>query len=112
MLLSVFKWLPKKALIRCCLVSRRFNNVAQDESLWGRLDMSCKQIRPGAFANILSRGVVIFRLAQSKVCYMQLLYAKITMINMFFFCTIRSQTPFGVSQILGPILRQNCNIWT
>lgn len=71
MLLSVFKWLPKKALIRCCLVNRRFNNVAQDESLWGRLDMSCKQIRPGAFANILSRGVIIFRLAQSKVCYLR-----------------------------------------
>lgn len=112
MVLSVFKWLPKKALIRCSLVNRRFNNVAQDESLWGRLDMSCKQIRPGAFANILSRGVVIFRLAQSKVCIFDDFYADMTMLNVFLFFVLRSQTPFGISRILAPILRQNYSIWT
>lgn len=67
MILSVFKWLPKKALMRCSHVCRRFYTVAQDESLWTRLDLAGKLLRSGALDRILNRGVVIFRLAQSKV---------------------------------------------
>lgn len=67
MLLSVFKWLPKKALIRCSTVNRRFYRVTQDESLWPRLDMTGKTIQPHALYRILSRGVIILRLAQSTV---------------------------------------------
>lgn len=67
-LLSIFKWLPKKALIRCSSVNRRFNRVTQDESLWTRLDMAAKTIQPRALYRVLSSGVIILRLAQSKVC--------------------------------------------
>ena len=67
MILSIFKWLPKKTLIRCSLVCQRFNRVAQDETLWTRLDLSGKVIQPGALGRILQRGVVILRLAQCKV---------------------------------------------
>lgn len=66
-LLSIFKWLPKKTLIRCSLVNRRFHRVTQDESLWTRLDLAGKTIQPHAMGRILSRGVVIIRLAQCKV---------------------------------------------
>lgn len=66
-LLSIFKWLPKKALIRCSTVNRRFYRVTQDESLWPRLDMTGKTIQPHALYRILSRGVIILRLAQSTV---------------------------------------------
>lgn len=67
MILSIFKWLPKKALMRCGLVNQRFNRVAQDESLWTRLDLASKTIQPFAMGRILSRGVIIMRLAQCKV---------------------------------------------
>lgn len=67
-LLSIFKWLPKKALIRCSTVNRRFNRVTQDESLWTRLDMAAKTIQPRALYRVLASGVIILRLAQSKVC--------------------------------------------
>lgn len=66
-ILSVFKWLPKKALIRCSLVSQRFNRVAKDETLWTRLDLASKTIQPYALGRIVSRGVVILRMAQSRV---------------------------------------------
>lgn len=67
MILSVFKWLPKKALIRCSLVCHRFNRVSQDESLWSRLDLAGKVIQPYALGRIVLRGVIILRVAQCKV---------------------------------------------
>lgn len=66
-LLSIFKWLPKKTLSRCSLVNHRFHRVIQDESLWTRLDLAGKTIQPFAFGRILMRGTIILRLAQSKV---------------------------------------------
>lgn len=66
-LLSIFKWLPKKALSRCSLVNHRFHRVIQDESLWTRLDLAGKTIQPFALGRILMRGTIILRLAQSKV---------------------------------------------
>ncbi len=68
MVLSVFQWLPKKALLRCGLVSKRFNEAAADESLWGRLDLAGRNLNVGAVGRILRRGVVVIRLAQTKVC--------------------------------------------
>lgn len=66
-LLSIFKWLPKKALARCSLVNQRFHRVTQDESLWTRLDLAGKTIQPYALGRIMQRGVIILRLAQTKV---------------------------------------------
>lgn len=66
-LLSIFKWLPKKTLNRCSLVNHRFHRVIQDESLWTRLDLAAKTIQPCALGRILMRGTIILRLSQSKV---------------------------------------------
>lgn len=66
-ILHIFEFLPKKALLRCGYVSRRFNRCASDECLWTRLDLGGRSIKPGAMENILKRGVVIMRLAQSEV---------------------------------------------
>ncbi|XP_067619262.1 S-phase kinase-associated protein 2 isoform X2 [Eurosta solidaginis] len=66
-ILQIFKWLPKKALIRCSHVSRRLNRCAKDESLWTRLDLGGRHLRAGALENILTRGVVILRLAQAEL---------------------------------------------
>lgn len=67
MVLSIFKWLPKKLLLRCGKVCHRFNNIAQDETLWVRLDMGKKVISSGGVGKIIGRGVVILRLAQSSI---------------------------------------------
>lgn len=66
-ILSIFQWLPKKALLRCSLVCKQFRKLAQDESLWGRLDLAGRNLNVGALGRILSRGVVVIRLAQTKV---------------------------------------------
>ncbi|XP_073815092.1 S-phase kinase-associated protein 2 isoform X2 [Musca autumnalis] len=66
-ILQIFKWLPKKTLLRCGYVSRRFNRCASDESLWTRLDLGGRSIKAGAMENILKRGVVILRLAQTEL---------------------------------------------
>lgn len=78
-ILQIFKWLPKKTLLRCGFVSRRFNRCASDESLWTRLDLGGRSIKSGAMENILKRGVVILRLAQAEViilgkCVINIIY--------------------------------------
>lgn len=65
--LEIFRWLPKKALLRCSLVSKQFNRVAQDESLWTRMDLSGKMLKQDALCSIFSRRILILRLAQAKV---------------------------------------------
>lgn len=67
MVLQVLQWLPKKTLLRCALISRRFSRLVNDESLWTRLDLGSKILKDGILAVILSRGVVILRLAQSCI---------------------------------------------
>ncbi|XP_055587796.1 S-phase kinase-associated protein 2 isoform X2 [Uranotaenia lowii] len=67
MILQIFRWLPKKALLRCSQVSKRLNRVSRDETLWTRLDLSCKALREGALGHVLNRGTVILRLAQAHV---------------------------------------------
>lgn len=69
MILQIFRWLPKKTLMRCSQVSKRFNQVSLDETLWTRLDLSCRSIREGALGRVISRGTVILRLAQAHVSY-------------------------------------------
>lgn len=66
-MLQVLKWLPKKTLLRCALINRRFSRIVNDESLWTRLDLGSKILHDGVLAVILSRGVVILRLAQSCI---------------------------------------------
>lgn len=80
MILAIFKYLPKKALNRCSYVCRRFSNVVQDETLWTRMDLASKHIQPGATGHILSRGVVILRLAQAKVIFIFYLFLFIILI--------------------------------
>ncbi|XP_026325482.1 lysine-specific demethylase 2A-like [Hyposmocoma kahamanoa] len=68
MLLSVFRWLPKRALAHCMLVCKRWHRVACDETLWQRLDLGNKTLAKDALARILARKPVIVRLANSEVC--------------------------------------------
>lgn len=67
MVLHIFKWLPKKNLMRCSLVCSRFNRIVHTDSLWIRLDLGSKWLRKGALGNVISRGVVILRLAQTEI---------------------------------------------
>ncbi|XP_037729818.1 S-phase kinase-associated protein 2 [Drosophila subpulchrella] len=66
-LLNIFKWLPKKTLLRMSTVCRRFNRCSRDETLWTRLDLGLRTIRPGALEQIVRRGVLVIRLAQASV---------------------------------------------
>ncbi|KAG5864594.1 hypothetical protein JTB14_013948 [Gonioctena quinquepunctata] len=67
-ILHVLRWLPKMYLRDISLVSRRFNRLAQDESLWTRMDVSNKHLPPGELGRILSKQVIILRLARSEIC--------------------------------------------
>ncbi|XP_034244545.1 S-phase kinase-associated protein 2 isoform X2 [Thrips palmi] len=67
MVLSVFRWLPKKTLKQCALVCRRWRNIARDEELWTRLDLGFKTLCPGNLGDIIKSGVRILRLAQADI---------------------------------------------
>uniref|UniRef100_A0A224YY25 S-phase kinase-associated protein 2 n=1 Tax=Rhipicephalus zambeziensis TaxID=60191 RepID=A0A224YY25_9ACAR len=66
-ILEIFKWLPRPTLALCGRVCRRWMELAFDESLWRRLDLSKKHFGPGVLGNVLSRGVVILRLATADI---------------------------------------------
>lgn len=65
--LQVFHWLPKAHLPNVALVCKRFHQLCQDKSLWTRMDVSGRSLEPGALGQILSRQIIILRLAQSEV---------------------------------------------
>lgn len=65
--LHIFSWLGKKHLITAAAVCRRFNRLIRDESLWTRMDISCKHLEAGELGKFLSRQVVVLRLARSEV---------------------------------------------
>ncbi|XP_035911602.1 S-phase kinase-associated protein 2 [Anopheles stephensi] len=66
-ILHIMKWLPKKTLISCSLVNRRFYRVAKDETLWYRMDLSNRTLQYHGLAEVLSRGVIVLRLAQTNI---------------------------------------------
>lgn len=67
MVLMIFKWLPKKCLVRSMLVCKRWCQIARDEALWTRLDVGSKVLSGGTLGHILPRGVQILRLAQAEL---------------------------------------------
>ncbi|CAH0404167.1 unnamed protein product [Chilo suppressalis] len=67
MILSVFRWLPKRTLANCMLVCKRWHRVAYDETLWQRLDLGNKTLNKDALGRILDRKPLIVRLASSEI---------------------------------------------
>lgn len=66
-MLSVFRWLPKRTLAHCMMVCKRWYRVACDETLWQRLDLGNKTLSRDALGRILARKPVIIRLASSEI---------------------------------------------
>ncbi|XP_022114119.2 S-phase kinase-associated protein 2 [Pieris rapae] len=66
-ILSVFKWLPKRTLAHCMMVCKRWYRVACDETLWQRLDLGNKTLSKNSIGRILSRKPVILRLSSSEI---------------------------------------------
>ncbi|XP_068627169.1 S-phase kinase-associated protein 2-like [Battus philenor] len=67
MILSVFRWLPKRTLAHCMLVCKRWYRVACDETLWQRLDLGNKVLSKNALGRILARKPIIIRLASTEI---------------------------------------------
>lgn len=68
-ILHILHNLPKRYLTSLGLVCQRWHRLTQDESLWARMDVSNKNLQAGSIGQILSRQVVILRLAQSEIAY-------------------------------------------
>ncbi|XP_020285054.1 S-phase kinase-associated protein 2 isoform X2 [Pseudomyrmex gracilis] len=66
-ILMILKWLPKKYLVNSMLVCKRWCQIARDEVLWTRLDLSSKVLSKGTLGHILPRGLQILRLAQAEI---------------------------------------------
>lgn len=66
-ILQVFRWLPKSNLKDLALCCKRFYRLSEDESLWTRMDLAGKHLRPGQLGMVISKQVVVLRLARSEV---------------------------------------------
>ncbi|XP_068897785.1 S-phase kinase-associated protein 2 isoform X2 [Tenebrio molitor] len=66
-ILNIFKMLSKAQLGTVALVCRRFSQLAEDESLWTRMDISNRTLEKGAIGTIMSRQVIILRLSRSRI---------------------------------------------
>ncbi|KAJ0184378.1 hypothetical protein K1T71_000801 [Dendrolimus kikuchii] len=67
MMLSIFRWLPKRTLAHSMLVCKRWYRVACDETLWQRLDLGNKTLNKDALGRILARKPIIVRFASSEI---------------------------------------------
>ncbi|XP_056635293.1 S-phase kinase-associated protein 2 [Diorhabda carinulata] len=68
-ILYILRWLPKTYLMDIALVCKRFHRLTQDESLWTRMDVSNRHLQAGELGKIMSKQVVVLRLARSSVKY-------------------------------------------
>ncbi|CAG9819243.1 unnamed protein product [Phaedon cochleariae] len=68
-ILHILRWLPKIHLMDISLVCRRFHRLTQDESLWTRMDVSNRHLYPGELGKIISKQVIILRLARSEISH-------------------------------------------
>ncbi|ERL87642.1 hypothetical protein D910_05033 [Dendroctonus ponderosae] len=66
-ILQVFRWLPKSNLKDVALCCKRFYRLSEDESLWTRMDLAGKHLKSGQLGIVLSKQVVVLRLARSEV---------------------------------------------
>ncbi|KAL1495100.1 hypothetical protein ABEB36_010571 [Hypothenemus hampei] len=66
-ILYILKWIPKTSLKNVALCCKRLYRLSNDETLWTRLDISNKRLSPGKLGYILSKQVVVLRLARSKI---------------------------------------------
>lgn len=66
-MLNIFQNLGKSQLAHVALVCRRFSQLVEDESLWTRMDVSNKTLEAGSIGTIMSRQVIILRLARTRV---------------------------------------------
>ncbi|CAH1102732.1 unnamed protein product [Psylliodes chrysocephalus] len=66
-ILHVLRWLPKSYLLDIALVCKRFHRLTQDETLWTRMDVSNKHLEPGELGKLLSKQVIVLRLARSSI---------------------------------------------
>ncbi|KAL2728953.1 S-phase kinase-associated protein 2-like isoform X4 [Vespula squamosa] len=67
LILLIFKWLPKKDLVQCTMVCKRWHEIAYNEILWKNLDLYRKTLKEITLQQILSKGVRTLRLAQAKI---------------------------------------------
>ncbi|CAG9764742.1 unnamed protein product [Ceutorhynchus assimilis] len=72
-ILQIFRWLPKNSLIEVGLCCRRFYGLSQDESLWTRMDVSNRILEDGKLGIILSKQVIVLRLARTHIMHKAIL---------------------------------------
>ncbi|XP_050314237.1 S-phase kinase-associated protein 2 isoform X2 [Anthonomus grandis grandis] len=65
--LQIFRWIPKSNLRDIALTCSRFHRLSNDETLWTRMDVSNKHLDEGDLGLILSRQVIVLRLAKSTI---------------------------------------------
>ncbi len=71
LLLKIFKYLSHKSLCRCSQVSKHWNRIALDSSLWKSIDLSKKCLSFSQLQNLLKNGIVSIRLSSTAIidCY-------------------------------------------
>ncbi|KAK2719765.1 S-phase kinase-associated protein 2-like [Artemia franciscana] len=57
LMIYIFSLLPKPCLAKCLSVCKNWNRLASDESLWRKVDLSSKMLKPQHFGIALDRGV-------------------------------------------------------
>lgn len=65
-ILIIFKFFSKPTLVSCACVCRRWKDIAFDNDLWPRIELSQRKIQPGIMAQILSRKPTVLRMSQTE----------------------------------------------
>lgn len=87
-MLLIFRWLPKPSLTSCGLVCKRWYRLTSDESLWTKLDCTAKVLDKGTLGHILSKQVIVLKLAQAEVSLHIYFLFYVNQPSAFLFCIV------------------------
>lgn len=70
-ILMIFKFFSKPTLVSCACVCRRWKDIAFDNDLWPRIELSQRKIPPGIMAQILYRKPIVLRMSQTEASFLK-----------------------------------------
>ncbi|XP_070195611.1 S-phase kinase-associated protein 2-like [Littorina saxatilis] len=66
-ILHIFSFLTRPSLARCMRVCKKWHRVGSDESLWRRVDLAQKTVKPRSLGQLVRRGTTHLRLAKAEM---------------------------------------------
>ena len=108
-LLNIFSYLGRKDVGRCLQVSKRFRNIAQDDSLWNKLEIENKVFRSKYIAQALSYGLKQLHLEKCRLQFAPMKLPESHQLQSLYFSTSWNAHLGGIFELDFLSLKKLCH---